>query len=65
MILYVPNNMHSFQLSHICNKEVSLRPLHEAQQLQIKILHAVKQHTQGWILEKYARKRYLLPRYQW
>jgi hypothetical protein len=37
-----------------CNKEVSLRPLQEAQHLQIKIFHAMKQPTQGWILENYA-----------
>jgi hypothetical protein len=46
--------MHSSQLTHICNKEVSLRPLQQAQHLQIKIFHAMKQPTQGWILEKYA-----------
>jgi hypothetical protein len=54
MILYVPNNMHSYQLTHICNKDISLRPLQEAQYLQIKIFHAMKQLTQGWILERYA-----------
>jgi hypothetical protein len=54
MILYVPNNMHSSQLTHICNKEVSLKSLQEAQRLQIKIFHAMKQPTQGWMLEKYA-----------
>jgi hypothetical protein len=54
MILYVPNNMYSSQITHNCNKEVSLRPMQEAQHLQIKIFHAMKQPTQGWILEKYA-----------
>jgi hypothetical protein len=54
MILYVPHNMHSSQLTHIFNKEASLRPLQEAQHLKIKIFHAMKQPTQGWILEKYA-----------
>jgi hypothetical protein len=37
--------------------------LQEAQRLQIKIFHAMKQPTQGWMLEKYAWRRYLLPRY--
>jgi hypothetical protein len=46
--------MYSSQLTHICNKEISLRPLQEAQNLQIMIFHAMKQPTQGWILEKYA-----------
>jgi hypothetical protein len=45
LILYVPNDMHSSQLSHICNKEVLLRPLQEAQYLQIKIFYAMKQST--------------------
>jgi hypothetical protein len=54
MIFYIPNNMHSSQLTHICNKEVSLSPLQEAQHLQIKIFHAMRKPTQGWILEKYA-----------
>jgi hypothetical protein len=54
MILYVPNNMHSSQLTNIFNKEVSLRPLQEAQHLQINIFHTMKQPTQGWLLEKYA-----------
>jgi hypothetical protein len=54
MILYVSNNMYSSRITHICNKEVSLKCLQEAQHLQIKIVHAMKQPTQGWMLEKYA-----------
>jgi hypothetical protein len=46
--------MSSSQLAHICNKEVSLESLQKAQHLQIKIFNAIKQPTQGWILEKYA-----------
>jgi hypothetical protein len=48
MILYVPNNIHSSQVTHICNKEVLLR------HLQVKNFHAMKQPTQGLILERYA-----------
>jgi hypothetical protein len=34
MILYVPNNMHSSQVTHICNKEVSLKSLQEPHDFQ-------------------------------
>jgi hypothetical protein len=35
MILYVPNNMHSSQFTHIYNKEVSLKSLQEPYDFQI------------------------------
>jgi hypothetical protein len=35
MILYVPNYMHSSQLTQICNKEVSMKSLQEPYGLQI------------------------------
>ena len=53
MILNTPQDMHSSQLTHICNKEVSLRPMQEASQLQIKRFMPWS-NPQGWMLEKYA-----------
>lgn len=53
--------MHSSQLTHICNKEDSLRPLQEPQHFQIKNIMP-KSNPQGWMLETYAWVRYLLPR---
>jgi hypothetical protein len=37
MILYVPNNMHPSQLTHICSKEVSLKSLQEPHDFQIRL----------------------------
>ena len=53
MILYTPRDMHSSQLTHICNNEVSLRPLQQAHHLQIKRFMP-RCNPQGWMLEKYA-----------
>jgi hypothetical protein len=45
--------MHSSQLTHISNKEVSIRLLHEEQHFATKEFHA-KMQPQGWIQEKNA-----------
>jgi hypothetical protein len=54
MILCVPNNMHSSQLTQICNKEVSIKSLQKPYDLQNKEIHAMNQPTRDWMLEKYA-----------
>jgi hypothetical protein len=65
MILYVPNNMHSSQVTHICNKKVSLKSLQEPHDFQIRISMPWNKLHEVIMLEKYAWRRYLLPRYQW
>ena len=60
-ILYTPHYMHSSWLTHICNKDVSLRPLQEANHLQIKRFMPWC-NPQGWMLEKVCMRRYLLTR---
>jgi hypothetical protein len=48
MILYIPYNMHSSQLTHIFNKELFIKIFAN------KDFQAMKRPTQGWILEMYA-----------
>jgi len=48
MILYRPNYVHSSQLIHICNRESTLSPNKEPQQLQIHKIHAMMESTIGW-----------------
>ena len=57
-----PKDMQSSQISHIWNKEFSLKTFKEPKYVANKDIHAKMQPTQGWKQYMYAWSEYLLPR---